>query len=189
MKHSLLPFLAVFVMLALWAGCNSDPAISVFAFRADLPSHYIRIDRMGMPGAAMSMIPANKRSAYNQGSPAGDAAGDWIETRTFSFAAVHILLDGDLERRGLTPRKLENNFPPAAFLKAPDVISIDTTTPSGFPNGRLVTDPVMDLTLAVFLLDLSTHGITTFADLPLNPAANDVSFLDAMPYLAPPHTK
>ncbi|WP_260482307.1 DUF4331 domain-containing protein [Sphingomicrobium flavum] len=66
----------------------------------------------------------------------------------------------------------------------PDTLTIDYRSPSGFPNGRALTDPVIDVTLAVIFLDLATHSPATFAGLPLNPAANDVSFRSVFPYLA-----
>ena len=60
---------------------------------------------------------------------------------------------------------------------------------AGFPNGRLAADPVVDVTLAVLLLDLSAPGqdAATLANLPLNPPENDVPFLDEFPYFADPN--
>jgi len=71
----------------------------------------------------------------------------------------------------------------------PDTLKIDTTAAAGFPNGRLLTDPVVDVTLAVVMLDLTSHGQTasTLANLPLNPPANDVAFQSTFPFLAAPH--
>ena len=66
----------------------------------------------------------------------------------------------------------------------PDTLKLDFTKPSGFPNGRLLTDPVIDVTLAVIFLDLTKHSPTTLAMLPLNPAANDLPFRSTFPYLA-----
>ncbi|MEZ4652383.1 MAG: DUF4331 family protein [Candidatus Eisenbacteria bacterium] len=71
----------------------------------------------------------------------------------------------------------------------PDVLRIDPSQPAGFPNGRGLADPVIDVTLAVVLLDLSVHGAGTLAGLPLNPPANDVAFASAFPYLAAPHSR
>ncbi len=67
----------------------------------------------------------------------------------------------------------------------PDTLTIDLSRPAGFPNGRLLTDPVGDIMLAYVFLDLGKHGSRGFADLPLNPAANDVRFATGFPYLAP----
>ncbi|KRB86096.1 hypothetical protein ASE00_04980 [Sphingomonas sp. Root710] len=73
---------------------------------------------------------------------------------------------------------------PIASLVVPDSLGIDLNVPPGFPNGRQLTDPVIDLTLAVLLLDLKQEPVTRFVDLPLNPPANDVPFRAAFPYLA-----
>ena len=77
----------------------------------------------------------------------------------------------------------------AAPLVVPDTLKIDTSADAGFPNGRTLTDPVIDVTLAVVLLDLSVEGqeATSLVGV-LNPAANDKAFMDAFPYLAAPHT-
>lgn len=68
----------------------------------------------------------------------------------------------------------------------PDTLKLDLSKPSGFPNGRTLTDPVIDVTLAVIFLDLSKNAPDTLAKLPLNPPANDRAFRATFPYLAPP---
>ncbi|NJO13781.1 MAG: DUF4331 domain-containing protein [Rhizobiales bacterium] len=69
----------------------------------------------------------------------------------------------------------------------PDTLTINLDAPSGFPNGRRLEDPVIDVTLAVLFLDLATHGADTFARLPLGPAANDRPFLADFPFMAAPN--
>jgi len=71
-----------------------------------------------------------------------------------------------------------------ANLVVPDTLTIHLDQPAGFPNGRRLTDPVIDLTLAAILLDLTKQPVTTFVDIPLNPASNDLPFRPAFPYLA-----
>jgi hypothetical protein len=70
----------------------------------------------------------------------------------------------------------------------PDTLKLDLNRPSGFPNGRDLDDPVIDMTLAALFLDLSVTGQSpmTFANLPLNPPANDKPFSTTFPFLAPP---
>lgn len=72
-----------------------------------------------------------------------------------------------------------------ASLVIPDTIKMDLTKPNGFPNGRRLEDPVVDLTLAALFLDLTKHPVTLLASLPLNPSGNDVPFPGAFPYVAP----
>lgn len=71
-------------------------------------------------------------------------------------------------------------------LVIPDVLTIDFSRPSSFPNGRALPDPVVDRILAMLFLDLRTHSIDTFVNLPLNPPRNDRAFLATFPYFAPP---
>ena len=73
-----------------------------------------------------------------------------------------------------------------AGLIVPDTLTLDLSGTSGFPNGRKLSDPVIDATLAVIFLDLDTHSATTLAGLPLNPPSNDVAFQSSFPFLAPP---
>jgi len=68
----------------------------------------------------------------------------------------------------------------------PDTLTINLAAASGFPNGRRLADPVIDVTLAVIFLDLTQHGAGTFAGIPLNPPANDVAFQAGFPYLGMP---
>lgn len=70
----------------------------------------------------------------------------------------------------------------------PDTLKLDLTRPSGFPNGRDLDDPVIDITLAALFLDFGVTGQSpmTFANLPLNPPANDKPFSTTFPFLAAP---
>lgn len=68
----------------------------------------------------------------------------------------------------------------------PDTLTLNLAAASGFPNGRRLPDPVIDVTLAVIFLDLTRHSPGLFASLPVNPAANDVPFRTSFPYLAAP---
>ena len=72
-----------------------------------------------------------------------------------------------------------------AELVVPDTLTLNLGAASGFPNGRLLTDPVIDVTLAVIFLDLTTHSPLTLANIPINPPRNDRNFR-GFPFLAPP---
>ena len=73
-----------------------------------------------------------------------------------------------------------------AIEVVPDTLTLDPTRPSQFPNGRSLTDSVIDRTLAFLFLDLSRHSIDTLERLPLNPPANDRPFRTDFPYIAAP---
>lgn len=72
-----------------------------------------------------------------------------------------------------------------AGLVIPDTLTLDLAGTSGFPNGRKLADPVIDVTLNALFLKLSINGPTTLAFLPLNPNGNDVPLRTTFPYLAP----
>ncbi|MDP3674811.1 MAG: DUF4331 family protein [Novosphingobium sp.] len=73
-------------------------------------------------------------------------------------------------------------------LVLPDTIKLDFSRPAGFPNGRRLPDPVVDITLAVLFLDVNATGqsAATLANVPVNPPANDLPFLANFPYVAAP---
>jgi hypothetical protein len=168
------------------------------------------------------------KNDYNDGSPIDDAAFTYAPGQLSALAMIHGALDANLTTLGLTPCSATMMVPfppsptgmaprcavqsfdgnpahPVAGLILPDTIIVVPGVPEAnrhFPNGRQLADPVIDITLAVLLLDLTSttgcggHACTaaTFATPaaaggvgPINPPANDVAFLTTFPYLAPAH--
>jgi hypothetical protein len=91
----------------------------------------------------------------------------------------------DLAGRSLRSMFVANNFmntedPTLHWLAhgvVPDVMIFDTQRPTAFPNGRELTDDVVDLV---------GEPNTLATDAPF-PSANDLPFQTVFPYLAPPH--
>ncbi len=186
-------------------GTNGTDRTS-YAFRTDMANAYTRVDRMGMPAVSTALIADKNR--YNDASPNDDimpgAGGlpQFVESDIAGqLAGLHEALRDDLAGAGLTrcsqgtgmainilPCATQEVAPGVSVLSliVPDTLTLDPTAPAGFPNGRLLADPVMDVTLAIILLDLSVHGAGDLVG-GLNPAANDVPFDDEFPYLAYPH--
>ncbi len=77
-----------------------------------------------------------------------------------------------------------------ASLVIPDTLKVYLDMPTSFPNGRFLTDPVINRTLNVLFLDLDTHPATTFEEFDggegLNNTENDRAFNPDFPFLAPP---
>jgi hypothetical protein len=166
---------------------DTDTAEVDYNFRTDAPSAYTRVDRIGMPAVATALIAS--KDAYNAADPVDDVAGDFVGEIVGSLIGLHGALDDDLAGVGLTPCTVEADGAGTCVAQGgplilPDALVVDFTAASGFPNGRELADPVIDVTLAVLLLDLSVHGADTLAGLPLNPPANDVAFMTSFPYLA-----
>ncbi|MEJ7731309.1 MAG: hypothetical protein WKG00_19105 [Polyangiaceae bacterium] len=130
------------------------------------------------------------RDAYNASNPVEDAAGMWVDEITASLNALHGALDDNLTMAGLTPATTAESLVQAAPVIVPDTIKFDPTKPVAYPNGRALTDQVVDITIAAALVKLDTDPPTplnVLAELPLNPVANDVAFKPDFPYLADPH--
>jgi hypothetical protein len=72
-----------------------------------------------------------------------------------------------------------------ANILVPDTLKLDVTKPSGFPNGRTLSDPVVDIMVAFGFIDLTKHSTHALANLPLDPSGNDVPLRADFPYLAP----
>jgi hypothetical protein len=96
--------------------------------------------------------------------------------------------DGPIQE--ITGRSLKSMFPENSLYntmhprhhqrrlgKSPDVMIYNTALPAAFPNGRLLTDDVVDL--------VGDNRVLA-NDAPF-PSTNDKPFLSTFPYLAPPH--
>ncbi len=158
-----------------------------FMFDETPPEDMVQADRMGMPAINTAVI--SSKDEYNGAGPADDIAGTYVDEIVANVQGLHDALDDDLTGAGLVPCATMDCVNQAAPLVVPDVLSIDPAAAAGFPNGRTPADPVIDVTLAVVLLDLTAEGqdAATLAGLPLNPPANDVEFLADFPYLAAPN--
>ncbi len=191
----LLLLAAAMVMPACKSGDDNTPEDN-FVFASDPASAYTQIDRHAAVEAGTAGIAATAglgnapiRDSYNASNPVQDAAGMWVGEITDSVTDLHGALDDDLTGLSLTPATVEETLAQAGPVIVPDTIKYDPDLPTGYPNGRKLTDQVVDITLAAVLLKLGAGGqdLTTFSDLPLNPPANDVPFKPGFPYLADPH--
>jgi hypothetical protein len=173
------------------AGCAEDGQLTEAAGRFDAasidPSRFtagdLRVDRMAMPAVATATI--TSKDAYNAANPVDDAAGTFVGEIVANVGGLHAALDDDLTGLGLTPCATQTCVNQAAPFVVPDVIRIDPSMPAGFPNGRRLIDPVIDVTLALVLLDLSVHPVDALIG--VNPTANDLPFRSHFPYVARPH--
>lgn len=171
----------------------------------------IQVDRVGFPTVNSSLNLLGDKDAYNESSPSADANFMFVDEIAESLETLHLGapgmqaadntgLDDDLLALALTPcttppLPMDSCDDQAVPYVMPDVLELQMGEPSGFPNGRLLEDPVMDIVLAIILLELSEHPITLFTDLDqdgtpgpsLNPLANDLPFESDFPYLAAAH--
>ena len=168
-----------------------------FRFRTEAPGAYTRADRMGMPAVSTALIAS--KDAYNDANPSDDVQSTFVTEIVTSITGLHTALDGQLSGAfavcSMDPdpdcitQTVGAGGPTVASLVVPDTLKIDPTQPAGFPNGRRLIDPVMDVTLGVILLDLTQQAPTDLVG--TNPTENDLgvegAFLTTFPYLHPPH--
>ena len=131
-----------------------------------------QIDRMGRPAINTVFIPNNpfepsgsepsQKNAFNAGRPRQDQRnfrGEVVDTLEIFYGA------GNPTVQGL-----------ADFL-LPDILTVDTSSSAGFPNGRGLADDVIDIELG-----LVTNGLVTS-----DCVGNDSIFSGSFPYLASPN--
>jgi len=188
---------------------TTEPEPGPFVFEEAPPEEYVQVDRKGFPAINTGLNLLGDKDAYNAASPQDDAALTFAPNIFDSLETLHLGapgmqtadntgLDDDLLSLGLEPcitppLPMDSCDDQGGPFAIPDVITIDLDDAAGFPNGRRLDDPVMDVIFAVLLLELGTHDVTTFLDLDgdgtlgpsLNPLTNDVEFLAEFPYLAP----
>jgi len=144
-------------------------------------SRAAQVDRMAIPAINTALIPTAQKDAFNLAVPAGDAAAfqTTVENQDQALRdAVNAVLDSPVGPEDGGPAGSLTAAEVADFVM-PDVVTIDTTQPVQFTNGRRLTDDVIDTALQLVLN--RTAGITDAIN------GNDVAFLSTFPYFAPPH--
>lgn len=171
-----------------------------FVFEEASVDLYQQVDRKGFPLVNGTLNLLGDKDQYNRASPEEDVTLTFAMNIFQSLETWHLGapgaqtpdntgLDDDLISLGLEPcvtppLPMDSCDNQVGSFAIPDVLTIDLDEPAEFPNGRRVQDPVVDVILAIFLLDLGTHLVNTFMDLDgdgelgpaLNPLANDVEF-------------
>jgi hypothetical protein len=150
--------------VALFTGLRDDP--------------FIRGPRIGRNVAAIVIeVPLR---AVVRGQP---TLLIWAVARTDVVLGRFQDLAGRALRSQFIENDLINTLPPNRHTLElgvpPDVMIFDTSLAASFPNGRALTDDVVDLV---------ADPRVVLTDAPF-PTANDVPFLDTFPYLAPPHVQ
>lgn len=168
--------LAGFVLAVGVAACNGGDDKDKPVFE-DPSATAVRKDRMGRP--AINTVIRKVVDTDGSSSDAFNATHPESDDAAFGPALPVIVA-------------LLHACPPATLGSAllPDVITIDTSVPSGYLNGRDLDDDVIDLTL---LSIYSSNGGVSYCS-GTSPAiltdhidANDVAFGATFPYLAAPH--
>lgn len=122
------------------------------------------VDRMGNPAINVAFLPFERKNEYNASTPKDDANGKFAGDIVSTIQA----LNGNVS--GMTINTLGS-----IAIFSGDLLTLDTGSAVGWPNGRKLTDDVIDTALTVLFE-------TTVKD---NVNANDRTFGTTFPYLAP----
>lgn len=149
-----------------------DQGVSLYAGIRDEP--FIRSTRIGMNLAAIILeLPISRVLS----APSKPTILTWATTDVDELGGPQDELGARAYRSMDQPNHALNTVHPSLHLAQlgmrPDVIIFDTSRPAAFPNGRDLTDDVVDL--------LGRPDQAPF------PSTNDLPFLVQFPYLAPPH--
>jgi Domain of unknown function (DUF4331) len=172
------------IVLELPSGMLTDGSSNIGVWAStNVPG--LQVDRMGRPAIATVFIPNNPippdrvvdgkpsaKSAFNHGDPVNDQA-NWRGEVVDSLRTLFSLNDATDPNPGDDAGKIQAL---ANFL-LPDILTVDTASSAGFPNGRQLNDDVIDTELG-----LITEGAVTTDCVPA-----DNSNLSTFPYLGNPN--
>jgi hypothetical protein len=131
---------------------------------------------MGVPGVNVAFVPFGLKNGYNGAKFTDDAKGALFGP---GIAQTLVALGTDLDTindlAGIVglPHTVENQL----VKGTGDYLRLDLNSSAGFPNGRKLTDDVIDTVL----------GLVAGGPLGDNVNANDEDFTLTFPFLAPPH--
>ena len=183
---------------------GNDPVVGIWSTtdRKDSRGHYRQVSRLASPLVNEVVVPVGMKDRFNASAPRNDAQFGKHVTNpelpklikaVYGIAApttprndlVQAFLTGvpGLNRpkhvRPSEQLRLNTSIPPTASPDRLGVIGGDT---AGFPNGRRLTDDVVDIALQVVEGELTGNA----NDLGDAVDQNDVAFGDDFPYLAVP---
>lgn len=154
MRSIILP---VATLLAFGA-CNSDDLLAPDA------RMFNQVDRIGRPAINTVFIPSGSKQGFNQSAPADDPAAYTADLVNFLTTVA-----------GQTTQAAEA----LAGVLLPDILTIDTSAPSQFLNGRGLADDVITAELGIIFGSNAALNDD-------NVDANDAQFLNTFPYLGAP---
>jgi hypothetical protein len=123
---------------------------------------FVQIEAMALPVVNTVLISRSKKDEFNRATP--------LQQRPLyrQHAITNLSnINGDVD---YSTTIVDQNMP--------DVLTLDVTKTTGYPNGRRPQDDVIDL-----VLSNATNGFVTGDSV----SANDVPFLKDFPFFAPPH--
>lgn len=165
-----------------------------------------QVSRLGMPLVNEAVIPIGKKDRFNASRPFSDLQfagsvldpelGNLIEVLYPGVTVPHTVdrglgLGGREDLAEIFVTGIPGVNKSATFSRPSEMIRINTSTASGFPNGRTLTDDVTDVALRAIAGGIGYPGTEAFNVFPNNAlgdgvATNDKPFLSTFPYVAAP---
>jgi hypothetical protein len=113
------------------------------------PDGLRQVDRMGNPAVNTALIPAALKDSFNFGQPKTDR-------RDFARVILNQILTLD-QKFGTCPSTETNvfncnpNVPLLASVAVPDILRFASNVADGYPNGRQLADPTLDILIGLIL--------------------------------------
>lgn len=131
-RSSFHPVAVLVALLSLYtAGCSGD----------DNDDDFEQFDRMGFPVVNTAVVPTESKDTFNLGDPSTDTEEflDIVRARIEAIRAAVNAVPGfpPEDSPGISSDALARTL-------LPDVLTIDLSAPIAFPNGRRLTDDVID---------------------------------------------
>jgi hypothetical protein len=142
---------------------GNNPKVGIW-YRVLIPKDgnpFFQIDRMGRPFINVAFTKGEDKNTFNRIEPTRD-----LELFTKKFVDV-------LESFGYTAENAQKT----ALTLLPDILDYDYSSSEGYPNGRKLTDDIIDIQLAV----LTNGQVTT------DRVEHHQDLSSVFPYLGSPH--
>ncbi len=212
-------------VVGVWASTERKRVSVLASTNRDDGDDYVQVSRLGNPLVNEVIIPVNKKDQFNRTTPDRDAElyGGFVvkpelaavlnllfnvgAPETNRLDIVQAVLQGlpGLNQHGSDPKKakpvdtikLNLGVPPAADPKPLGALAGDL---AGYPNGRRLTDDVVDIAIQVVAGELADPKVLGAeackapakcpnpTDLGDNVPMNDKPFLSTFPYVAEPNS-
>jgi hypothetical protein len=172
-------------IVALTGAATSDTGVIkawASTSRRNTTGGFDQVERMGIPVINTVLIPADQKDAFNIADPVNDVA-DYQATVQATIEALR----GAVGSVAGFPSEDSPGVPAdvLATVLIPDVVTIDFSNPVQFPNGRTLTDDVIDAAVGLVLNRGNVLGGGPGVGDAIN--ENDVAFGASFPWLAAPH--
>ena len=197
-------------VIGVWSTTDQQ-TLTLSPGKATPGGDFVQVSRLGAPLVNEVVLPANLKDAFNSLTPDKDAtvmaAVDRVKDPEVSklIAAIYKIpapaaprddlvaafltgIKGLNQPKKVTPSeelRLNTKIAPAATPNRLGVLAKDT---AGFPNGRRLTDDVVDIELQALEGAVRTGKLVPALAAGDGVNANDVAFGDTFPYVAMPHS-